>query len=151
MCQNYDTPSLVLLKYQKGIAALYPSRVDKFHQHCKAPRYGFPDETQRSRYARRYRCCQSHGTLVHYVHPGTSAKAPGDKPHADSNLKLATEREQTSLRSVAVGAACSMAIDPKESLRPLGESFHRLRRLAHPRTPMAMGASAGCTDGDRAQ
>ena len=28
------------------------------------------------RYTRRYRCCQPHGTLVHYVHPGTSAKAP---------------------------------------------------------------------------
>ena len=50
---------------------------------------------------------------MHYVHPGTSAKAPGDKPHTDGNLKLATEREQTLLRSVAVGAAYGMAIDPK--------------------------------------
>ena len=31
---------------------------------------------------------------------------------------------------------------PSSSLRPLGESFHRLQRLAHPRTPMAMGSSA---------
>jgi len=60
-----------------------------------------------------YRHCHPHGTLVHYIHPGTSAKAPGDKPHTDSNLKLATEREQTSLRSVAVGAAYGIAINPK--------------------------------------
>ena len=60
-----------------------------------------------------YRHCQPQGTLVHYVHPGTSAKAPGGKPHTGGNLKLATEREQTSLRSVTVGAACGMVIDPK--------------------------------------
>ena len=34
-------------------------------------------------------------------------------PHTGGNLKLATGWEQTSLRSVAVGAACGMAIDPK--------------------------------------
>ena len=42
----------------------------------------------------------------------------------------APDRRQTSLRSVAVGAACVMAIDPK--VKP-SAIFHRLQRLAHPR------------------
>ena len=95
---------LVLLKYQKGIAALYPSRVV----------ISFTNT------AKRHDTASLMKLSVLATLGGIDAASP--MAHSSTTFILARRlrlqgqapyRRQTLLRSVAVGAACGMAINPK--------------------------------------